>query len=190
MGGRRLLFLAVLAIGAMFIASVFFSPDAIKIDPPVAPTNQQEMAPPTSSYSNDSPSSSTSTPFSWAEYIEKRSPKAVPRILGSSSEGIVRLEGAGTPDDGWEWVAPGDPKDFRVRVSLGLVKGDKPGEFGPAPGFRWTEPNNPNSLEVQPREGLSLNEDDNSLSPSDGWVWVNGADERDFAVVRETSPFK
>lgn len=105
------------------------------------------------------------------------------------------------PAEGYRWVRPGDPQDFRVepvpagtphpRLPNVVWAGD--GEFRPAEGYRWVRPNDPADFRVEPYpEGTphaSLPNvvwagSNGEFRPAPGYEWRYPEVADDFQTVR------
>lgn len=53
------------------------------------------------------------------------------------------------PACGYVWVNSNDPKDFRVKLIVGLLK-DENGNLYPDNGYRWVNPDDPKDITVEP----------------------------------------
>lgn len=83
------------------------------------------------------------------------------------------------PASGYQWVAPADPNDLRVRLTPGLVDtGD--GKLRPASGYQWVDPTAPKDFRVKLTPGLIKAED--GFRPDKGYRWVNPEDPNDLRV--------
>jgi hypothetical protein len=83
------------------------------------------------------------------------------------------------PASGYQWMAPADPNDLRVRLMPGLVNGED-GKLRPASGYHWINPTDPKDFGVKLIPGLIKTEKD--FRPDKGYRWVNPKDPKDLRV--------
>ena len=109
------------------------------------------------------------------------------RVSGASSNStsnpntVRNADGTLRPANGYEWVNPKDPNDFRVRLIPGLTE-SADGKLRPASGYEWVNPNDPKDFRVKLMPGLIKTED--GFRPATGYRWVNPKDPNDFRVER------
>ena len=92
-----------------------------------------------------------------------------------NSDGTLRAA------DGYQWVNPEDPKDFRVKPKPGLIESES-GKLRPADGYEWVS-NDPKDFRVKPKLGL-VESEPGVLRPAKGFRWVNRNNSKDFRVER------
>lgn len=69
-------------------------------------------------------------------------PQTYPNVLR-------RPDGKRYPANGYIWVNPSDPNDFRVKLKQGLTR-TVDGVFRPDRGYKWVNPGDPADLRVRP----------------------------------------